>query len=100
MQDLTVFAGKTLVISQTGIPTGMQVVFDIYDKAGKITYLVNGYASCPADAPLVQLRVQATVAAPPTVDFDLRVQVEEGIKASAWERPVTVDWPGGGVLRD
>lgn len=95
MQNLSDFAGKTLVISQTGIPTGMQVVFDIYNKDGTITYLSGGSKPCPADATLVQLRVQSIVANPPTVDFDLKVQVEEGNRASEWERPLTVDWPGG-----
>ncbi|OXM99890.1 hypothetical protein [Bifidobacterium vansinderenii] len=98
-QELTVFAGRTLRISSSvsGTSPGLNVVFDIYDKDGTVEYLSGSQSkTVPADATSVQLRVQTTLATPEPMDFDLKVQVEEGATATEWEKPDTTDYLGGG----
>ncbi|KAA8832607.1 hypothetical protein [Bifidobacterium tissieri] len=96
-QELASFAGKTVIMSRSasGDAPGLDVVFDIYDKDNKVTYLTTTPVTVPSDATSVYLRVQTSLAVPEPMDFDLRVQVEEGTSATAWEKPDTTDYLGG-----
>lgn len=95
VQDVAALRGKTVAFSASGLPTGMQAMFDVYAADGTPTFVGPGKSvTVPADASNVRLRVYDSRETPAAVGFDLKPQLELGTTQTAWERPDNVSWGG------